>query len=102
MDGTPQGPQDSVSQSRGRSSMLKLSQEDLALLTEVLVKHRPDLMELLQSPEVVCVTEDQRDALRDAISHELMTTGLQGSIRDAELSPRGSSLDDLISAVSSL
>jgi hypothetical protein len=79
---------------------LKLPAADEALLREVLRKRRPDLLELLDSPEVRHLNVEQRDELRDAVSDELMLTGLQGPADAASLSPRGVVLDALISTIS--
>ena len=76
-----------------------LSVADAALLDEVLSKHRPDLLSLLRSRQLVDLSDDQREELRDIVAHEMLTTGLQGPTGDAELSPRGVALDSLIGAL---
>lgn len=70
-----------------------LRPEDLALLRSTIQKQQPELLPLLDLLGVQPLTEDQREALREALADELVETGLRD---DSEPNARGRHLDDII------
>ncbi|MBS3994885.1 MAG: hypothetical protein KGZ33_03750 [Alkaliphilus sp.] len=60
--------------------MIMLSKESLNLLKSCLIKHRPDLLEVIETKEIVEVDEDLGNELRDAVSDELLTVGFDGDM----------------------
>lgn len=77
---------------------LPLPAKMAALLSEVLRK-RPGMIDIVASPENVELTDDQRDELRQAVTDELIETGLRD---DDEPNERGLLLDELIDCLGHL
>lgn len=63
------------------------------LLSEVLWKRDPSMIGVVASLQEVQLSEDQREELRQAITDELMETGLRD---DDEPNERGLMLEELI------
>ena len=78
---------------------LQLPQEMARLLREVIRDHRPDLLDILDAPENIQLTEQQRDDLRQAITDEFCKTGLQ---ENDEPNRRGLLLEELIDRIGHL
>ncbi len=70
-----------------------LRPEDLVLLRATIQKQQPELLPLLDLLGVQPLTEDQREALREALADEFVETGLMD---DSEPNARGRHLDDII------
>jgi len=74
--------------------MLKvLRVEEVNLLKEVLLKHNPSLLTIMDSIGVVPITDEKREELRGVISEELLETGLG---KDDEPNEHGLLLEHLI------
>ena len=71
--------------------MLKL--EETIQLREIIQKHRPSLLSILDSIGIIPLTDEQREEFRGAIADELLETGLNES---DEPNQRGLLLEDLI------
>jgi len=72
-------------------NMLKLDETNL--LKEVLLRHQPSRMTMLDSIGIVPLTNDQREELREVIADELLETGLD---KNDEPNERGLLLEHLI------
>jgi hypothetical protein len=72
---------------------LQLPSKLAELLSEVIWKHRPDLIGVLGSLQDVQLTEYQRDELRQVVTDEFTETGLRD---DDEPNARGLLLEELI------
>ncbi len=72
---------------------LKIPSGMAELLSEVIWKHRPELIGVLGSLQDVKLTEDQREDLREVLTVEFAETGLSA---DDEPNARGLLLEDLI------
>ncbi len=73
---------------------MRISSNDKLLLIEVLNKHRPDLLTFVLDKTVV-LDELQRDAVSELLVAEMLTSELEGPMRETSLSRRGEALDDL-------
>lgn len=60
--------------------MIMLSKESLNLLESCLIKHRPDLLWVIETKDIVEIDEDLGNDFRDAVSDELLTVGFDGDI----------------------
>ena len=65
----------------------------MVLLRSTFQKQQPGLLPLLDLLGAQPLTEDQREALREALADELIETGLRD---DSEPDERGRPLDDII------
>ena len=70
-----------------------LTQEERAMLEEVVASRRPDLKGLLLRLGSVPLSREEREELRGALADEFVETGLEA---DSEPNGRGLLLDDLI------
>ena len=73
--------------------IIGLQKEQEGLLREVLQRHAPDLLALLDSPDPLKLNENQRDQLRQLVTDEFCATGLG---ENDEPNKRGLSLEYLI------
>lgn len=71
----------------------KLPKQKMELLSEVIKKHRPDLIYLLDLPCNTLLTAEQREWLRETIADEFVENGLY---ENDEPNPLGEALEDLI------
>lgn len=62
-------------------------------MREALLNRAPDFLNLLDSPEDVRLSADQRDELRQIVTDEFCATGLR---EDDEPNARGLILEDII------
>lgn len=74
-------------------SQRQIPSQEMRLLREVVAKHQPSLVRVLDQVGVTPLSDDQREALREALAHELTETGLE---KNDEPNERGRMLDDLI------
>jgi len=74
-------------------SLKMLKSHEMKLLKEVVLKHRPSLLPLLDSLGRVSLTTKQREDLRGAIAEEFSQTGLG---KNDEPNSRGRLLENLI------
>jgi len=70
-----------------------LSLRETDLMKEVVLKHNPSLLPILNSLGQVQLTFEQRESLREAISDEFIETGIKGNDEPNE---RGLLLERLI------
>ena len=74
--------------------MLKaLIVEEIDLIKEILSKHHPSLLPIMDSIGIVPISDEQREELRGAIADELLETALS---KDDEPNKRGLLLEHLI------
>ena len=66
---------------------------DRTLLHDVIDRRAPQLLHLLDRLPMRDLTDDEREALREAIADELVSAGLDA---DGEVTRHGRLLDDLI------
>ncbi|TEB14555.1 hypothetical protein Psfp_02797 [Pelotomaculum sp. FP] len=74
----------------------KLHPEEKRLLHEIIIKHQPKLLPLLDilaSSGNIVLTSEQRENLREVIADELVVSGLD---KNYEPNPRGLILEGLI------
>jgi hypothetical protein len=76
-----------------------LSKAQQDLLRDILQRHGSQLLILLDSPDAIKLTGNQRDELRQLITDELCATGLRD---DYEPNQRGLLLEELIDRVGHL
>jgi hypothetical protein len=68
--------------------------EEERLLREVVMRHRPDLENLLDTLGKIPLGDDDRESLREAVHDEYLSTGLKNE--DYEPNERGLWLEELI------
>jgi hypothetical protein len=74
-------------------TLRRLSPSDEALLREVVAKHDPTLLSLIDYLGITEITEEEREKLRGLLASELCETGLA---ENDEPNQRGLLMDDLI------
>lgn len=77
----------------------RLTNDEIRLLREVISKHQPSLLTIIDQLGIKPLTPEQRDELRAAVADELAETGLR---EDFEPNRRGLLLEDLIDRLGQL
>lgn len=73
--------------------------EEMNMLKEVLTKHRPSLLPLINSIGIIPLTDDQKEEIRGALADELIETGLD---EYDEPNERGQLFEHLIDSIGNL